>query len=235
VTKTVNFANGGEIPVIGFGTWQIKGQTCVDAVRTALRSDYRHVDTATMYGNEAEVGAAWQDSGLPRDDVFLTTKLPPRLAGKAHRTLEQSLRSLGTDHVDLWLIHWPPGGADASAALWAEFIKARDAGLTRYIGVSNYSPAQIDLLVRTRWPRSTRSGAEGCIEHDPGGRTGDAVIAVLRGPAVTVWPCPRSPTSWPNPATSSSPGCCGTAGRTCRRTGSSGTGSGSSSAPPVIA
>jgi diketogulonate reductase-like aldo/keto reductase len=102
-----------------------------------------------MYGNEAEVGAAWQDSGLPRDDVFLTTKLPPRLAGKAHRTLEQSLRSLGTDHVDLWLIHWPPGGADASAALWAEFIKARDAGLTRYIGVSNYSPAQIDLLVRT--------------------------------------------------------------------------------------
>lgn len=149
MTKTVNFANGGEIPVIGFGTWQIKGQTCVDAVRTALRSGYRHVDTATMYGNEAEVGAAWQDSGLPRDDVFLTTKLPPRLAGKAHRTLEQSLRSLGTDHVDLWLIHWPPGGADASAALWAEFIKARDAGLTRYIGVSNYSPAQIDLLVRT--------------------------------------------------------------------------------------
>jgi len=149
VTKTVSFANGGEIPVIGFGTWQIKGQTCVDAVRTALRSGYRHVDTATMYGNEAEVGAAWQDSGLPRAEVFLTTKLPPRLAGKAHRTLEQSLRSLGTDHVDLWLIHWPPGGAAASAALWAEFIKARDAGLTRYIGVSNYSPAQIDLLVRT--------------------------------------------------------------------------------------
>jgi len=87
VTKTVSFANGGEIPVIGFGTWQITGQTCVDAVRTALRSDYRHVDTATMYGNEAEVGAAWQDSGLPRDDVFLTTKLPPRLAGKARGTL----------------------------------------------------------------------------------------------------------------------------------------------------
>jgi 2,5-diketo-D-gluconate reductase A len=120
VTKTVSFANGGEIPVIGFGTWQITGQSCVDAVRAALRSDYRHVDTATMYGNEAEVGAAWQDSGLPRDDLFLTTKLPPRLAGEARRTLEQSLRSLGTD-----------------------------AGLTRYIGVSNYSPAQIDLLVRT--------------------------------------------------------------------------------------
>src|SRR5215212_2155418 len=128
VTKTVSFANGGEIPVIGFGTWQITGQTCVDAVHAALRSDYRHVDTATMYGNGAEVGAAWQDSGVPRDDIFLTTKLPPRLAGQAGRTLEKSLRSLGTDHVDVWLVHWPPGGADASAALWAQFIKARDAG-----------------------------------------------------------------------------------------------------------
>jgi diketogulonate reductase-like aldo/keto reductase len=84
VTKTVSFANGGEIPVIGFGTWQITGQTCVDAVRTALQSDYRHIDTATMYGNEAEVGAAWQDSGLPRDDVFPTTKLPP-LSGSRTR------------------------------------------------------------------------------------------------------------------------------------------------------
>ena len=149
MTKTVSFAGGGEIPTVGFGTWQITGQTCVDAVRTALRSDYRHIDTATMYRNEAEVGAAWQDSGVPRDEVFLTTKLPPERAGQARRTLEQSLSSLGTDHVDLWLIHWPPGGDDASAALWAEFIKARDAGLTRYIGVSNYSPGQIDLLVRT--------------------------------------------------------------------------------------
>jgi 2,5-diketo-D-gluconate reductase A len=149
VTTTVNFANGGEIPVIGFGTWQITGRTCVDAVRTALRSGYRHIDTATMYRNEAEVGAAWQDSGVPRDEVFLTTKLPPERAGRARRTLEQSLASLGTDHADLWLIHWPPRGDDASAALWAEFIKARDAGLTRHIGVSNYSPEQIDLLVRT--------------------------------------------------------------------------------------
>ena len=149
MTKTVSFANGGEIPVVGFGTWQITGQTCVDAVRTALRSDYRHIDTAEMYRTEAAVGAAWQDSGLSRDEVFLTTKLPPERAAQARRTLERSLTNLGTDHVDLWLIHWPPRGTDASAALWAEFIKARDAGLTRHIGVSNYSPAQIDMLVRT--------------------------------------------------------------------------------------
>ena len=136
-------------PRLGCGPGPMKGNECRGAVEPAMAPGYRHIDTAEMYGNEAEVGAAWQDSGLPRDDVFLTTKLPPRLADQAHRTLEQSLRSLGTDHVDLWLIHWPPGGADASAALWAEFIKARDAGSTRYIGVSNYSPAQIDLLLRT--------------------------------------------------------------------------------------
>ena len=149
MTETVSFAAGGEIPLVGFGTWQITGQTCVDAVRAALRSDYRHIDTATMYRNEAQVGAAWQDSGVPRDEIFLTTKLPPAQAGQARRVLEQSLRSLGTDHVDLWLVHWPPGGDDASAALWAEFVGARDAGLTRHIGVSNYSPRQIDLLIRT--------------------------------------------------------------------------------------
>ena len=153
MTTTASFANGGEIPIVGFGTWQITGRTCVDAVRTALRSGYRHVDTATMYRNEAEVGAAWRESGMPRDEVFLTTMILPRLAGQARRTLEQSLRSLGTDHVDLWLIHWPPGGDDASAALWRELITARDAGLTRYIGVSNYSPAEIDLLVRAAGER----------------------------------------------------------------------------------
>ena len=149
MTQTVSFAKGGDIPVIGFGTWQLTGQTCVDAVRTALRSGYRHIDTATMYRNEAEIGAAWQDGGVPRDELFLTTKLPPERADRPRETLEQSLRSLGVDHVDLWLIHWPPGGGDASAALWAEFITARDAGLTRHIGVSNYSPTEIDLLVRT--------------------------------------------------------------------------------------
>ena len=149
MTQTVSFANGGDIPVIGIGTWQMTGQECVAAVRAALRSGYRHIDTATMYRNEDEIGAAWQDSGVPRDELFLTTKLPPRRAGQERATLEQSLKSLGTDHVDLWLIHWPADSDDADAAVWAEFVKARDAGLTRYIGVSNHSPAEIDLLTRT--------------------------------------------------------------------------------------
>ena len=149
MTQTVSFANGGDIPVIGLGTWQMTGQECVEAVRAALRSGYRHIDTATMYRNEDQIGAGWQDSGVPRDELFITTKLPPQRAGQERATLERSLKSLGTDHVDLWLIHWPPGSGDADAAVWAEFIKARDAGLTRYIGVSNHSPAEIDLLTRT--------------------------------------------------------------------------------------
>ena len=148
VTQTVGFAGGGGIPAVGFGTWQLTGRTCRDAVVAALRSGYRHLDTATMYRNEAEIGKAWRDSGVPRDEVFVTTKLPPARAGRARATLEESLRGLGVDHVDLWLIHWPPG-RDASPRLWAEFVAARDAGLTRHIGVSNYSPAEIDLLVRT--------------------------------------------------------------------------------------
>ena len=148
MSNSVRFANGGEIPVVGFGTWQITGQTCVDAVGAALRAGYRHLDTATMYRNEAQVGAAWQGSGVPREEIFLTTKLPPAQAGQARRVLQQSLHGLGTDHVDLWLVHWPPGGDDASLALWAEFVTARDAGLTRHIGVSNYAPRQVDLLVR---------------------------------------------------------------------------------------
>jgi 2,5-diketo-D-gluconate reductase A len=149
VPHTLRFADGREIPVVGFGTWQITGRTCVDAVGAALRSGYRHIDTATMYRNEAEVGAAWQGSGVPRDDLFLTTKLQPGRARQARRVLEESLRGLGTDHVDLWLVHWPPNGDDALTTLWAEFVAARDAGLTRHIGVSNCSPAQIDLLTRS--------------------------------------------------------------------------------------
>jgi 2,5-diketo-D-gluconate reductase A len=88
VTKTVNFANGGEIPVIGFGTWQIKGQTCVDAVRTALRSDYRHVDTATMYGNEAEVGVAGQRPAARRRLPHHQAAAPAGRQGAPHAGAE---------------------------------------------------------------------------------------------------------------------------------------------------
>ena len=134
-----------EMPLLGFGTWQIRGDAAYQAVRDALEAGYRHLDTATMYGNEAEVGRALKDSGVPRDEVFVTTKLPPERAGSERATIEASLRALGLDAVDLWLIHWPPHRG-RSVSVWREFLAAREAGLVRAVGVSNYGADEIDEL-----------------------------------------------------------------------------------------
>jgi diketogulonate reductase-like aldo/keto reductase len=141
-TKTVQLASGARMPLLGFGTWQIKGSQATDAVAAALEAGYRHLDTATVYGNEGQVGTALTESGVARDDVFVTTKCPPSKPGLA--TLRESLDLLGTDHVDLWLIHWP--GADGDVALWKELVAARESGLARDIGVSNFDAAMIDRL-----------------------------------------------------------------------------------------
>jgi diketogulonate reductase-like aldo/keto reductase len=137
-------SDGVRMPLLGFGTWQIRGHAAYEAVRDALEAGYRHLDTATMYGNEAEVGRALTDSGVPRDEVFLTTKLPPERAGKERATLDASLRALGVDAVDLWLIHWPP--RRKSVAVWERFVEARDQGRARAIGVSNFGIDEIDEL-----------------------------------------------------------------------------------------
>ena len=143
----VTFDSGGSMPLLGFGTWQIKGTEATDAVRWALDAGYRHLDTATVYGNEKEVGAGLAGSGVTRDDVFVTTKVPPHNAGRELETLRSSLDLLGTDHVDLWLIHWP-GGDGADVETWKQLVQARDQGLARAVGVSNYSLEQIDELTR---------------------------------------------------------------------------------------
>ena len=92
---------GGRMPLLGFGTWQLDGQDAYDSVLTALEVGYRHVDTATGYRNEQQVGAALRDSGLPRDEIFLTTKCPPERAGREQETITKSLEDLGVDYVDL--------------------------------------------------------------------------------------------------------------------------------------
>jgi 2,5-diketo-D-gluconate reductase A len=143
---TVPLAGAGEMPLVGFGTWQMTGSECYDAVRYALQVGYRHIDTATMYRNEREVGRALRDSGLPREVVFITTKIPPGAAGRERRTIADSLRALGTEYLDLWLIHWPPGGR-AGPQVWKELLAIRDEGLARAVGVSNYSTAQLDELI----------------------------------------------------------------------------------------
>jgi len=141
----VRLSGGTDMPLLGFGTWQLRGSGAYRAVRTALDAGYRHLDTATMYGNEAAVGRALADSGVPRGQVFVTTKLPPQRAGAASATLDASRRELKLDSVDLWLIHWPPGGR-AAPEVWREFLAARHTGRARAVGVSNYGIGEIDEL-----------------------------------------------------------------------------------------
>jgi diketogulonate reductase-like aldo/keto reductase len=148
----VDLGHGSAMPMVGFGTWQLQGQRAYEATRHALQVGYRHIDTATMYRNEDQVGRAIAASGLDRADVFVTTKLPPGNAGRVRATIAESLKALGTDYVDLWLVHWPPQSGNL-VSLWRDFLAARDDGLTRSVGVSNYSPRQIDELIQATGER----------------------------------------------------------------------------------
>jgi 2,5-diketo-D-gluconate reductase A len=148
-TASLPLSGGGDMPLLGFGTWQITGRQATQATAWALEAGYRHLDTAAVYGNEGQVGAGLAGSGVRRDDVFITTKCPPTNAGRELATLERSLELLGTDRVDLWLIHWTPARG-AGVDIWRAFVEAHSAGLARAIGVSNYSLAQIDELVGDR-------------------------------------------------------------------------------------
>jgi diketogulonate reductase-like aldo/keto reductase len=164
----VDLGGGVTMPMLGLGTWQLRGKHGYEAIRYALEVGYRHVDTATMYRNEAEVGRAVRDSrSLEREDVFITTKLLGSDVGRERAAIEASLRALGTSYVDLWLVHWPPGPADL-VRVWQEFIAVRDDGLARAIGVSNYSTEQIDQLIDATGERpSVNQIPYGLRRHDP--------------------------------------------------------------------
>ncbi|PZP59152.1 MAG: 2,5-didehydrogluconate reductase DkgB [Pseudoxanthomonas spadix] len=132
------------IPSFGVGTFRLTGQTAIDSVRNALELGYRHIDTAQVYGNEAEVGQAIAESGVARDALFLTTKIwvDHYARGKLIPSLRQSLDKLRTDRVDLTLIHWPaPGNGVALAEFMTALAEAKALGLTRQIGVSNFNIA----------------------------------------------------------------------------------------------
>lgn len=142
----VTLGNGPAMPLLGFGTWQISDAEATAAATAALEAGYRHIDTATGYRNESGIGRALATAGLPRDSVFVTTKMPPGDVGRERQTLEESLEKLGLDRVDLWLVHWPPD-KQATPAAWEQFIAAQRDGLATSIGVSNYSLGQIDELI----------------------------------------------------------------------------------------
>jgi diketogulonate reductase-like aldo/keto reductase len=137
--------DGNEVPLLGLGVWQVPdGPECEQAVRWALELGYRHVDTAQAYGNEGSVGRALRDSGVPRDEVFITTKFYPRRARDPEEEAKRSLERLGVEQVDLYIVHWPEGGASRS---WDGMQRAHAAGYARSIGVSNFSVAQIDEVL----------------------------------------------------------------------------------------
>jgi diketogulonate reductase-like aldo/keto reductase len=143
--RTHELADGYVIPMLGLGVWQVENaRECVDAVRWALEEGYRHVDTAQAYGNEESVGLGLRQSGVPREEIF-TTKFLPRSEDPV-AALEASLRRLGLEHVDLYLIHWPAGGPTWA---WPGMERAREAGYTRSIGVSNFSVDDLRQLLAT--------------------------------------------------------------------------------------
>lgn len=143
-------ANGASIPAIGLGSFTLKGEEGVTLVREAVARGYRHIDTARMYGNEAEVGEGLRQSGLPRDEIFVTTKVwwTDLAPDDLRRSAEASLRELGLDAVDLLLVHWPNPAipiADTMAAL----ARVRRDGLARNIGVSNFTTRLLDEALAT--------------------------------------------------------------------------------------
>ncbi len=143
--------NGLALPAIGLGTWPMTGTECTQAVRQALDVGYRHIDTATAYDNEAAVGQALRDSDVPREQIHLTTKVWwDRLEPKAMRqSLEDSLRALGTEHVDLFHIHWPGQDWDLLARSIETLVALRDEGKARHIGVANFPLGLLRQVVET--------------------------------------------------------------------------------------
>jgi diketogulonate reductase-like aldo/keto reductase len=153
--ETFTLSNGTKIPKIGFGTWQINPGG-YEATMLALKNGYIHIDTAEAYGNEADIGRAIKDFKIPRNQVYITTKLPANIkdGSVVREHLLASLQRLGVDYVDLYLIHapwpWNDQGADyksGNIAVWKEFVKLYQEGLVKAIGVSNFAPWQIDYLV----------------------------------------------------------------------------------------
>ena len=145
----IELNNGTVIPQLGFGVFQIDPSDTAETVLTAFEAGYRHIDTAQMYGNEAEVGEAIAKSGLKRDELWITTKCNNSNHGydDAQTALDESLQKLGLDAVDLYLIHWPLPGKDLYVETWKGLEKAQEDGKTRTIGVSNFQPHHLDRLL----------------------------------------------------------------------------------------
>lgn len=183
LTRTLR--SGCEMPALGLGTWPIKGPKCVDLVRTGLESGFRLIDTAQMYTNEVAVGMGIEQSGVHRHDIFLTTKVLGCNQGKLTRqSVEMSLDRLGTDYLDLILIHWPNPTLGRAEDTWQTLADLQAEGLTMSIGLSNFTLAQYDALVDA-------TGVEADLDQvqiDPWARQDELVDGLLeRGVMPQAW------------------------------------------------
>ena len=180
MNKEFTFSNGVTIPAIGYGTYLTPaGKQTYEGVKAALELGYRHIDTATAYGNEVDVGAALKDSGLKREDVFITTKHWINMRGyeKTIQAAENSLKLLGTDYIDLYLIHWPcvqfisPEWKEINASTWRGFERLYKDGKIRAIGVSNFEKKHLDALEESCeiYPMANQ------LEYHPGWLQADTV------------------------------------------------------------
>ncbi|WP_102961448.1 aldo/keto reductase [Mangrovicella endophytica] len=148
-SPTITLNDGHTMPQLGFGVWQIDDAGAETAVSEALRVGYRSIDSAAIYGNEAGVGRAVANSGLKRDEIFVTTKVfnPDQGYDNTMRAFDESLAKLKLDHVDLYLIHWPAPKKDLYVETWKALIAIRDSGRSKSIGVSNFQPAHLQRLI----------------------------------------------------------------------------------------
>jgi 2,5-diketo-D-gluconate reductase A len=145
--RTLN--DGHPLPAIGFGTYPLRGDEGVEAIGSALTNGYRLLDTAVNYGNEEEVGEAVRRSGIPREEVLLTSKIPGRhhAYDQAVASTKESLSRLGVDHLDLHLIHWPNPSVGLYVEAWQALVDLQKQGLVRSIGVSNFTPAHLERII----------------------------------------------------------------------------------------
>ncbi|MDR3191136.1 MAG: aldo/keto reductase [Lactobacillaceae bacterium] len=142
-------ANGDQVPAIGFGTWPLKGETGKTVISTALENGYTYLDSAFNYENEGTVAQALRESGIPREQIEIASKLPGRhhAYDEALTTIQESLYRMDLTYLDVYLIHWPNPLTDKYVDAWRALIEAKARGLVKHIGVSNFTPAQIERLI----------------------------------------------------------------------------------------